>query len=466
MKKLGIFLLLTLFTVSLFSQAAVKRVWLKKAGTITFEGATEDDFQTVLGAIDPTGSNAINVPDKSGTVALLCDLGCATIMGGGTGQTHAIWTGCGASVTLGDSVIRELAGDVLFDDGVNDILTFDFTTNPTGAINWTLGDVSGLPLIDNGLSAGFFPIATATDGEAVNSGMDQDITNSCTITISGKDLKMENEADNLIVNDIVSAFNSNTFIDLNSAEIRLFVGTGGVTLELRQGAAALLSEDLNVKGDGITNARLFISDTTNANSLGLAADNIVGNRIVQGPNALGTMALWGEETAEDLTVDNTAITSGALTSGTNYLFTVGATSAWDTEPNAVFTPNLPDGVAVPIGRVGRVTSGTDFIPPNYGGATLVPTIPVHGNYIQITSNTGTAADRTRELEDGIAVGQTFTIEFNATANSQWELIGILSTGGGTFTWNSGAAATIQQVMYLQWNGTNWFTRDGIITIIP
>jgi len=42
--------------------------------TIVFEGATDDAFETRLGAIDPTKDNTINLPDSDGTVALIADI--------------------------------------------------------------------------------------------------------------------------------------------------------------------------------------------------------------------------------------------------------------------------------------------------------------------------------------------------------------------------------------------------------
>lgn len=40
------------------------------AGSLVFEGATADDFETTLGVVDPTADRSINLPDASGTVLL------------------------------------------------------------------------------------------------------------------------------------------------------------------------------------------------------------------------------------------------------------------------------------------------------------------------------------------------------------------------------------------------------------
>ena len=49
--------------------SSIKQLQLSTGG-ITFEGATADSFETVLGVIDPTADNTINLPDSSGTIAL------------------------------------------------------------------------------------------------------------------------------------------------------------------------------------------------------------------------------------------------------------------------------------------------------------------------------------------------------------------------------------------------------------
>jgi hypothetical protein len=42
--------------------------------SISFEGATADNFETKLQAVDPTADRTINLPDADGTVALLSDI--------------------------------------------------------------------------------------------------------------------------------------------------------------------------------------------------------------------------------------------------------------------------------------------------------------------------------------------------------------------------------------------------------
>jgi len=49
-------------------------VTLGQSVPVTFEGATVDAFKTTLNAVDPTANRNINLPDKSGTVAVTTDI--------------------------------------------------------------------------------------------------------------------------------------------------------------------------------------------------------------------------------------------------------------------------------------------------------------------------------------------------------------------------------------------------------
>ena len=362
--------------------------------------------------------------------------------------------------------MREVAGNLVYENGANDF-TFDFTTNPTGPITWTLGDISGVPLIDNGIAANEFVIGTATNGEAIGAPLS---------VTSANILRNDSDTDWWFGNDACVTSEAIRFL---SPTNQLVLYGGGVTVNMESNIfnIAGLGNGLTIHdGDfflGVANSaqRNFRHFGTTAR-INIDAESLTATRGQQWADMDGVIAVWGEEVAENLTVDNAAISAGALTNGTTYVFTVAATSSWDTAPNAIFTmnainsPALPDGVAVLIDTVAKVRAGTDFIPPNYGGSTLTPVLPVRGNYLKVTSNDTTAGNRTRAIADGLETGQMLTIEFNATANSQWELTGVLSAAGGVITWNSGAAATIQETLIVQWNGASWIVARALTTVIP
>ena len=49
-------------------------LFIGQNGDITFEGSTDDGFETVFGVTDPTADRTINLPNNSGTVALTSDI--------------------------------------------------------------------------------------------------------------------------------------------------------------------------------------------------------------------------------------------------------------------------------------------------------------------------------------------------------------------------------------------------------
>jgi hypothetical protein len=49
-------------------------VQLPSPHTVAFEGATDNDFETVLTVVDPTADRTITFPDATGTVALTTDV--------------------------------------------------------------------------------------------------------------------------------------------------------------------------------------------------------------------------------------------------------------------------------------------------------------------------------------------------------------------------------------------------------
>ena len=118
-------------------------------GTIVFEGATNDDFETTLTVVDPTADRTISLPNTSGTIVVSGD-GTFTVADGGTvGSTttpSAITIASNGNITLsGDLTI---SGDDLF-MGTNTaglLLIADGTNfNPTAVTDLTAigsGDIT------------------------------------------------------------------------------------------------------------------------------------------------------------------------------------------------------------------------------------------------------------------------------------------------------------------------------------
>ena len=96
-------------------------VTVAEDGNITFEGATDDGFQTTLTVIDPTADRTISLPNASGTLLM----------------TGASINGAGSSLIFGDSssatdarVRFGASSDMdIYHDGTN-----SFIDNKTGAL--------------------------------------------------------------------------------------------------------------------------------------------------------------------------------------------------------------------------------------------------------------------------------------------------------------------------------------------
>ena len=118
-------------------------------GTIVFEGATNDEFETTLTVVDPTADRTISLPNTSGVVVVSGD-GSFTVADGGTigstTTTSAITIAANGNITLsGDLTISgddltmgtNTAGHLLIADGTN--------FNPTAASDLTAissGDIA------------------------------------------------------------------------------------------------------------------------------------------------------------------------------------------------------------------------------------------------------------------------------------------------------------------------------------
>lgn len=542
MKKLSTILLMISLCAGLLGQAAVNRVWLKAGGSITFEGATEDAFQTILDVVDPTGNNVITFQNGSGTVAFTSDIPCVIgdISGCLTSGTMPIATGC---KTVGDSAIADtgtiykLTGHdfelctgnefigcrwgsanpcsatliQMIDAGCNDRVNF----NPggvtamrirqsktvevirllnicgdgvcdgtlvikdacnsanqaqfsgadclTGTRMYSFSDASGHLMIDTGIAACTIMMTSGSSGIPVASpitvcGSDIFTTGDITLSASGNWIGGS-------VNNRLTFKDATNRIEVTNNGVNVLNIIAGTTISFK--VNTIFEDILNLSG---TDAFYRWSEDGGGQvNWNQDLNRNTTDKEVQIQDVDGTLGMLGGTADESLTVDNTGVTT-VYTVGTTYEFTTGTTGADWNPGTVVFDPPLVAAATITAGENYICTTGGTVVDNDDAAAT--PTLPVLGNYLKVTSDNATAANRTRAMATkygtGAAIpqGHEMTIEFNATANSQWELTGILSAAGGTQTWNAGAAATIQQILHIQFTGTSWFTRDGIITIIP
>ena len=65
---------------------AADDVYMPSGKVVIFEGATDNSFETTVTVADPTADRTLTLPDKTGTLAVLTDIGGRGATGGGTDE--------------------------------------------------------------------------------------------------------------------------------------------------------------------------------------------------------------------------------------------------------------------------------------------------------------------------------------------------------------------------------------------
>lgn len=162
------------------------------AGSLVFEGATDNTFETTLGVVDPTADRTINLPDVSGTVITTGDTGSvtSTMIADGTIVNADI----NASAAIDYSKLAALtSGNIVLGNGANvatsTAVTGDVTISNAGVTAIASGvivnaDINASAAID------YSKLATLTAGNIVlgnasNVATSTAVTGDITISNSG-----------------------------------------------------------------------------------------------------------------------------------------------------------------------------------------------------------------------------------------------------------------------------------------
>lgn len=112
--------------------------------SITFEGATADDYETVLQVSDPTADRTITLPNSSGTVALTSDVPTTEAIEDIVGAMVSGNTETGITVTYDDTNGKlDFAVDSLSTEEVQDIVGAMVSSNTETGITVTYEDADG-----------------------------------------------------------------------------------------------------------------------------------------------------------------------------------------------------------------------------------------------------------------------------------------------------------------------------------
>jgi hypothetical protein len=216
------------------SSVTIDSATIQIVDTLTFEGATADDFETSIVATDPTADRTITLPDASGTVALgtiptsILDLGITDGTNGqqlttdGSGNFSFAASGAGGGIALTDlSVAVAAAG--------SSTLAYN---SGTGAFTFTPPDLSTYL---TSVPAQAFSSLTGTPTTVAGYGITDASSASGTETLTNKTI---NTSDNTI-----------TIVEADISDLGSYL-----TSVPAQSFASLTGKPTTIAGYGITDA--------------------------------------------------------------------------------------------------------------------------------------------------------------------------------------------------------------------
>ncbi|TXH04688.1 MAG: hypothetical protein E6R05_02635 [Candidatus Moraniibacteriota bacterium] len=405
------------------------------AGTLSFEGSAANGFETAIGVVNPTGDNAINFPNASGTVITTGNLTDITAVGTITSGT---WNGGVIGTLYGGTGATSL----------NNLIAL--TTHTTGNYVASVGNGNGI----SGGSAGsegaaltlaidLLDSADGTGGTSSNSGLEFQGGSSNELTL------LQGCADNEVLK-----WNNST----NVWECASVTGVGGLDGSGSANQVAYFTDSntltseaqLAVSRGGTGIGSYTIGDILYASGSGtLAALNDVatGNVLISG--GVGVAPSWGK-------VGLTTHVSGILpvANGGTGASSLNDLIALTTHTTGNYVQSITNGSGITGGDGGSEgaaltlalgalsadwnQTGAFDIRLNNAGSELRILESAGATYYGSLDVGDLSADRTLTLPDVSGViatidgGQTFT---SATWNGSTVAVGYGGTGATTFTPN-------------------------------
>ena len=288
-------------------------------GTIIFEGATANNFETSLGVTDPTADRTITFPDATGTVALLSTLSIAS----GSGLTYNSSTGefgtnaipnsqlANSSITIGGTGVA-LGGSITTFSGLSSV-TADAVVTKTGGFRV-------IDSTDNTKQVAFD--ASAVSGSTTRTLAVPDASDTLTLlaatqtltnktltsavlngTISGTSIKDEDNMSSDSASHLATQQSIKAYVDTEIAGVP-------------QGDITAVTAGTGLSGGGTTGAVSLAIDATVATLTGsqtLTNKTIVlGNNTVSGALANGITATTQSASDNSTKVATTAYVDNAV----------------------------------------------------------------------------------------------------------------------------------------------------------
>ena len=347
---------------------------VKEDGTIVFEGATDDGFETTLTVVDPTADRTITFPNTSGTVVVSGDGGFTVADGGTIGSTSTT-----DAMTISSTGIVTFKDDILIKDGgtIGVATTADAMTISSAGIVTFKDDI----IIKDGGTIG-----SASDVDAItiasngNTTFSQNVIVTGDLTVSGDDITMgTNTASNLLIADgtnfnsvavsslseISSVANDDVFlaIDTSGGGLKKIarsavvsgLATSSAISNVVEDSTPQLGGDLDMNGQDIV--------TTSNADLELAP-NGTGHVTVKGNTNSGAIQFNCENNSHGQQIKGAPHSESA-----NNILTIPSTGGNSTIVSDASTSTLTNKTLTsPVINTGTV--GTSLLPASADGATL------------------------------------------------------------------------------------------------
>ena len=363
----------------------VDTVTMNAQNAVLFEGATADAHETTLTIVDPTADRTINLPNQSGTVALLAAASNTAVTS--TPEELNILDGVtstAAELNILDGVTSTTA-ELNILDGVTsttaELNILDGVTSTAAELN-VLDGITAVVGELNALDIGLTAVGTAVASKAVILDSNKDYTGVRNFTLSGEldagsldisgnaDIDGTLEADAITVNgtalaevisDTVGAMvSSNTesgiTVTYQDADNTLDFTVGTLNQNTTGSAATLTtartiggvsfngSANINLPGvntGGNQNTTGSAATLTTARTIGGVSFNGSANINLPGVNTGGNQNTTGS--AATLTTARAIAVAGDVTGTANFDGSAGISITTTLATNAIVTANITDG---------------------------------------------------------------------------------------------------------------------------
>jgi hypothetical protein len=326
--------------------------------SITFEGATANNFETTLAITDPTADRTITFPDATGTVVLADGSGNVTVSGD--------LTVSGTTTTINSTTINATTG-IVFEGLTADAHETTLTvTDPTADRTITFPDATGtvqLRVTDvSDTEIGYLNGVTS----AIQTQLDDKSTASKTETFTNKSISL---GSNTVTSTLAQL---NTAI--SDADVASLTGTETLT---NKTLTSPVVSGLTLSDSGI----VFEGSSADAHETTLTVTNPTEDRTLTLPNSTGTIAT---QEYVDSSVSGAEVDQSTL-AGTGISWNAG-TSKFDVD-TATIQARVTDVTDTEIGYLNGVTSAIQtqmdakapLADPAFTGTATAVNLTVSGN---------------------------------------------------------------------------------------